>query len=279
MAPAKPQIFAYLDYRAFLADFYEYSKSSTVFFSYQYMAQKLGMDTSNLAKVLLGKRHLPPSALEKCDRLCAFSETESEYFDLLAQWAKARNDQKGREIFERLLLLQGSRPKILEALGYAFYAHWYYTAIYALLDCMEFTGNFKDLAARLTPQIPISDIREAVQTLVELGLVTISSTGRYTVSDKRLTTGEKWKSYAVESFQKETLALALAALKNVRKSERDISTLTFSASAEDIESVRLLTKEYRRAVMDLIAKSGSGERVYQLNMQLFPLSTAPGDDR
>ena len=43
MAPAKPQLFAYLDYRAFLADFYEYSKSTTVFFSYQYMAQKLGM--------------------------------------------------------------------------------------------------------------------------------------------------------------------------------------------------------------------------------------------
>ena len=95
-------IFTYIDYRKYLADFYADAKQKHAFFSYQYMAQKTMMDTSNLAKVLLGKRHLPKKSIAAFKEVCKLDDREFDYFCCMIRWAKARNEKQARELFERL---------------------------------------------------------------------------------------------------------------------------------------------------------------------------------
>jgi len=272
------EIFSYIDYRKYLADFYAEAKGSSPFFSYQYMALKTSMDTSNLAKVLLGKRHLPEKTIRHFKDLCRMNDAEFDYFVCMVRWAKARNEKKAQELFERLTQMQGTQPHVLDTLQFEYYRHWYHAAIYALLDVMYFTGNFRKLAAHLQPKITVQEAKDSVELLLKLGLVRIDEHKRYQPVQKTLSTGERWHSYAVNRFQKETIDLARRSLDEHDKTERDMSTLTFSASPADLAVLKKLTREYRRSVIELIGNSSGADKVYQLNCQLFPLSARVGEN-
>ena len=267
-----PVVFEYIDYRKYLADFYSMVKQHQSFFSYQYMALKVKMDCSNLAKVLMGKRHLPLKSIPYFKELCKFNEPEFEYFTTMIEWAKARSDAKARELFNRLTGIQGARPRVLDTMQYEYYRRWYHTAIYSLLDIIDFNGNYRYLVSLLDPPVTLEEAKESVALLVKLGLVVIDQNGRYTPAQKMLSTGEKWKSYAIHQFQKETMELALRSLEQHNKEDRDISTLTFSASKAELEAIKKITSNYRRAIIELISTGSNGERVYQFNLQIFPLT-------
>ena len=268
-------VFDYLDYRKFLADFYAAKKARRGSFSMQVMALKAGMDTSNLAKALAGKRHIPPSAIARFREVCGFGEDEQTHFARLVAWQKARDPAKAKAVFERIVKSQRARPHIVDGRKYDYYSRWYYIAVYTLLECMDFRGTpreYRALATRLNPALTLEEARESVDLLLQLGLVAVDDAGRHVPVQKSISTGERWKSYAVEKFQAETLDLSKRSLEAIPKEERDISTLTFSATREELETLKKLTKDYRRSIVELISSGKGGGRVYQMNLQLFPLS-------
>lgn len=268
----KPNVFKYMDYRQYLVDHYNFSKDRSSHFSYQYIAQKVGVDTSNLAKVYQKQRHLPQKSIEQFQSVLALNEREFDYFKVLVGLAKSKNEIKAQELFNKLLHLQESQPRLIDVNEYHFYSQWYYTAIYGLLDCVSFRGNYKDLAEMLTPVISVRQAKEAISLLLKLGLICIKENGEYRPTEKVLSTGEEWKSLAVKNFQKQTIELAQRALDKISKESRDITTLTFSASSEDLKKLRKLNLEYRKKVISLISQADNGSTVYQMNMQLFPMS-------
>ncbi len=270
-----PMVFDHLDYRRFLSDYYAWKKARRGSFSMQVMALKAGMDTSNLAKVLAGKRHLPAGAIARFREVCGFSEEEQAHFARLVVWQKARDPAKAKSLFEKIAKSQKARPHILDGRKYDYYSRWYYIAVYTLLECMDFRGTpreYRSLATRLNPALSLEEARASIELLIELGLVAVDAEGRHIPVQKSLSTGERWKSYAVERFQAETLDLAKRSLEAIPKEERDISTLTFSATQDELETLNRLTKEYRRSIVELISSGRGGGRVYQMNLQLFPLS-------
>jgi uncharacterized protein (TIGR02147 family) len=66
--------------------------------------------------------------------------------------------------------------------------------------------------------------------------------------------------------------MAISALDAIAPEMRDFSTLTLSVSQEGLKQIKDVLAESRKTIMK-IAKSDSNEdRVYQLNLQLFPLT-------
>jgi uncharacterized protein (TIGR02147 family) len=74
-------------------------------------------------------------------------------------------------------------------------------------------------------------------------------------------------------FQKQVIRLGLDALERFAPAERDISTVTIAVAPGDLEEIKRVTSEYRRTIMQIASESEAGSRVYQLNIQLFPLSS------
>lgn len=64
--------------------------------------------------------------------------------------------------------------------------------------------------------------------------------------------------------------LGVEAIERFPKNQRDISTLTVSLSAESLERIKALIKSVRDNILEE-AKTG-GDRVYQINFQVFPVS-------
>lgn len=73
-------------------------------------------------------------------------------------------------------------------------------------------------------------------------------------------------------FLRTSLRLAEKALEDLPGEARDISCVTVSLSREAAEMIRWELAELRKKILSLAVADPSPERVYQCNMQLFPLS-------
>jgi uncharacterized protein (TIGR02147 family) len=268
-------IFEYLDYRKFLRDFYEEKKTRNYFYSFRYMAHKIGMDHSLLVKVLLGKRHITSESIKKLAALCGFSAVEAKYFETLVNFEKARSESQSKIYFEKLLSLKRHTARRIEEYHYEYFKKWYYAAIRSLFDFYEFKGDdYQRLGKRLNPRITESEAREAVALLEKLGFVKKTPEGIFKPCEAHVSTGEKWDSLAIKNYQKETIALSLSSLERDPKETRDISTVTMSITEEGMKEIREIIKECRGTITKMVDEMNGEkrDRVYQLNMQFIPLS-------
>ena len=265
-------LYEYFDYQVFLRDYIDTRKKNQTWFSFRYFAAKIGMDHSNLVKALLGKRHISRlNALSIADFL-KFTAKEKEYFTTLVEFNKAKSQAKSKYLLEKLLSIKNVDLKKIEPHQYDYYRQWYHTAIYSLLDYFEFYGDYKVLAAQLNPPITIKMAMESIALLEQLQLIHKDTRGRYTQTQKMITSGQRWHSLAIQKFQEETIKLAQHSLANHPRNVRDFSTLTMALSKSDMEAIREITEQYRKSIIKVIHESGPGDTVYQLNVQLFPMT-------
>ncbi|ERP31387.1 TIGR02147 family protein [Chitinivibrio alkaliphilus] len=269
-------VFEYLDYRKFLKEFYEESKKSNPYFSYRYIGKRLEVDPGYLVKVFQGKYHLTLEKTPLVRRLCGFSAKEEAYFSTLIQFNKAKNDQDVKVYFEKLLSYKEVGATSIVPNQYRFYTRWYYSAIRGLLGYYEFDGDYAKLGKMLSPCISAREAKEGVELLLELGFLEQDEAGVYRLRDANITTGEEWRSIAVREFQQETIALAGESLTRHDKKDRDISTLTVALSRGELDVVRDIIREFRSSVVQYVDSVESPDSVYQLNIQLIPMTEQGG---
>lgn len=272
-------LFEYLSYHSFLEDFLVSKKSEKEWFSLRYFADKIGVDQGNLVRVFQGKRHLSPAAVQRLTSYLDLDGRRAEYFGTLVQFNKAKTDAKARALFDKLMTIAAPEAQVLNPQQYEFYKKWYHTAIYNLMDCYDFRGDFALLAKQINPAITPLQAQESIALLVSLQLIKPRADGRYVQTHNMISSGEEWKSFAVHTFQEATLRLALHSLENHPRSVRDFSTMSMSIAAKDLEKIRELTREFRKSVLKVVQESNPADSVYHLNMQLFPMTAIKGANK
>ncbi len=265
-------IFDYFDYRKYLKDYYENKKKQNFFFSYRYVGKKVELDPGYLVKVLQGKHHIAQKTISKFIKLCKMDENEGEYFENLVYFGKAKSEKQIKLYFEKLLSLKDAKTIKTEPNQYEYYQKWYYSAIRSLIGCIGFKGDYKSLAEKLSPKISVKETKKAIKLLEKLKFVKKQKDNTYTLTDTLITTGDEWHSIAIRQFQRETIHLAEESLTRHPKDIRDISTVTMGIHHEDLEEIKELLKEFRSSVMKFTEKSQNPDSVYQLNIQLIPLT-------
>jgi uncharacterized protein (TIGR02147 family) len=272
MKNGTPNVFDYLNYNSFLKDFYEARKARNAFFSYRYLGKALNLDAGFLVKVMQGKLALPEKCIQPLIKICALEGREIEYFRELVFYGRAKTAKDIKLHFERLISIRDLEPRKVEMAQYSFYQKWYHSAIQGLLLFHEFKGDFKALAAKMSPTISIKEAKESIQLLQDLGFIRKQEDGRYTVEDARITTGDKWQSVAIRAFQEESLKLATESLTRHPKEVRDISTVTITLASKNLEEVKARVKELRQSLLHLHSEGEPPDSVYQVNIQVFPLT-------
>jgi len=269
---ATPRILDYSDYREYLRDCLEGLRETRPWFSLRHLARQLALDAGNLVKVTQKERHLPTRCLATLSLELGLNEREREYLERLVVFGKAKSQERTRAAYERLLELKYVRPEVLGRSQYAFYRDWRCTAVLALLHVENFQTTEAQIARHLEPASSVEDIHRVLSLLEELGLAKRARGGRWQACKSVLTTGEAWRDLAIRAFQKETMRLAERALNEIPREERDISTLTVTLGSKDLEKVREISREFRAAILALASETPAPQRVWQLNLQLFPLS-------
>ena len=62
---APPHIEEFRDYRAFLLEHYQWRKQINPWYSYRILASRIGMDVSQVYRILNGRIHLSPDAVPR----------------------------------------------------------------------------------------------------------------------------------------------------------------------------------------------------------------------
>jgi uncharacterized protein (TIGR02147 family) len=265
-------IFDYLEYREYLRDYYQEQKRTKPFFSYRFIGNRVGMDSSFVIKVLQSGLHISPKKIESFIKLLNLNESEAEYFETLVHFCRAKTQRQRAAYFDKLFAISNVKAHSLEAHHYEFFRKWYYSAVWAIINCSPFYGDFTELAGRCLPPIRVWDAKRAIKLLERVGLIKKEKDGAFHTTDANLTTGQKWQSPAIEGFQREMVRLAGESLERFGKDERDLSTVTLCVDEKAMPEIREHIRQFRSSLVKLVNSHGGAGKVYQLNVQLFPLS-------
>lgn len=269
-------VFRYLDYRRYLADYYRAKKSRG--FSYRAFSRAAGLGAPNYLKlVIAGQRNLTPAMAARFASACGLAGDAAEYFAQLVEFNQARSAEQRNRSYARLVAFSRyRRGHKLEVAQAAYHSTWYLPAIRELAASAHFREDPEWLADRLWPKIKASEARQALDTLLELGLLERDPHGRLRQTTPVVSTGPETLGMHIANYHARMMQRATAAMELVPAHSRDISSLTFCVGSAGLLRLKQRIQEIRRELIALVEAEPERDQVVQLNLQLFPLSRPIG---
>lgn len=280
-----PNIFHYLDYRHYLEHFLAAKKLLHPNYSYRVFCAKAGLSSrSFLSMVLQKKRDI---SLKSLDGFCwafEFKKKERKYFETLVKFNQTLKPALKKNYYEELLSqLSKHRGTELRTGQYAFLSTWYAPVILEIIGLEGFNDDPNWICQKLNHLITPKQAKDTLGLLGRLGLVSLTNDGHYVLTQKYFDTPDEVAEVAAYDFHNNMLAKAQESLARHEMRERQITGITSAMSQAQFEQVQEIIRECEdRIVQELEKSQEKGERVYQIQFQLFPLtrgSTTPRNDR
>ncbi|MGZ5278719.1 MAG: DUF4423 domain-containing protein [Pseudobdellovibrionaceae bacterium] len=229
-------------------------------YSLRAFAQQIGLQSATLSAVLKRKRALPePQAL----RLMTDLKLTHQQKKLVIKSMKTPLKQSSlKEFWER--------PQIaIEKATAAVISEWEYAAVMSLCRVKDFKPEAKWIAERLG--IELSRGEQVWSTLRSLRLIEISSAGEVSVCWENLLASSPIPSKLLRQAHMQELDLAREKLETVPMQQRIFSSLTFAMNSKKMSEANDLIRQFLLQ-MESTLERGSADQVFQLGVQLYPLT-------
>jgi len=268
-------IYDYSDYRRYLKEYYESHKAVNPSFSYRYLAQKAGINSAPFFKFIFeGKRNLTKATILKTCIALKLSDREAEYFENLVFFNQAKTISEKNHFFARLVEKQRHRnvAKIREN-QFDYFSEWYHCIVRELACIIDFKDDYTQLAKCVFPAITPKETEKSVKLLLSLGFLK-KVDGRYYQTEPVVSTGYSLVSHQVINFQILMLHKAIEAFDRCRQDERLTSATTLAVSRKTYEKMVEKLRIIRSELLEMARGDADPERVYELTVNLFPLSVS-----
>jgi uncharacterized protein (TIGR02147 family) len=265
-------VFRYLDYRVFLDDFYRAKKRSG--FSYRAFSRATGLGAPNYLKlVIASERNLTKSMAARFAATCGLQGEAAAYFERLVEFNQAKTATERSASYEQLVGFRRYRQaQKLELAQAEYHSKWYLPAIRELCTSPGFREDPEWLASVLRPAIKPSEAKQALELLLELGLLERTPSGRLQQKSAVVSTGPETRSMNIRNYHTEMLRRATHAIELVPAKERDISSLTLCLSDDGLLRFKQRIAAFQRELIELAERETDRSQAVQVNFQLFPLS-------
>jgi uncharacterized protein (TIGR02147 family) len=278
MANENPiDVFDYFDYRAFLRDYYAQMKKSRRGFSFRAFSLRAKLRSPNYLKLVMeGDRNLTMEMAERFARACRLQGEPAEYFAQLVAYNQAETSAERSCAYVKLTGFKTyQKARKLDIAQAQYHSTWYVPAVRELAGRRDFKPDPAWIAPRLLPPIKPSEARDALNTLLELGLLKTDDNGRIVQSEPVISTGPEIHQEYIAEYHRTMMRRAAEAIDLVPSAERDVSSLTLLVSARGIERMKKRIQRFRRELLELALTEPDARQVVQLNFQLFPISSNP----
>jgi uncharacterized protein (TIGR02147 family) len=272
------EVYKYIDYRRYLADYYDEKKKHQRFFSYRFFARKAGIKSPVFLKqVIDGKRNLTLAMIEKFNNALKHNKKESVFFKHLALFNQARNAPEKQEHYSVLLsMMDYVQERQLSADQYRYFESWYISVIRELICIHDFQDDYEKIARAVFPRISMTEAKKAVKLLMQLKMVVKQRDGKYRQTDAAIISRDDMVAFARRSFNSEMILRAREANEALPPPERDVSGITMGISRTCHEVLRAEIAAFKERVKTIVSQDDLCTRVYQLNLQFFPISENVG---
>ncbi len=280
-----PDLSEYMDYRLFLGDFYHFkkalTKSSIRPYSYAIFSAAADIKSPNYLKMIIeGKRNLSNEMIAKFAKACSLNKAQTDEFKLLVLFNQCEDPADRNYALKKLseyrveykLKMGELDRKVFEKVP-----NWIGWIIFAMVDQAGVKFTTSQLKELLRGKASETEISHAFESLLKSGeLVRDEATG-HIVKGQPNEAPDEIPSALVRKLQMQLMYLGLESLYQDSATEREFGSLTLAMTEKEFEDLKFKLRQFRKTLNkdNSIARMNSkGERVYQLNLQLFPVSNA-----
>lgn len=280
---ALPDLSEYMDYRLFLADFYHAKKTQTKNsirpYSYAIFSAAADIKSPNYLKMIIeGKRNLSLDMIAKFAKACSLNKAQTEEFRLLILFNQADDPADRNYALKKLSEYRVEQKLKLGELDRKVFdkvPNWIGWIIFAMVDQAGVSFQTNELRDLLRGKASESEISQALENLIKSGeLVRDEQTGAIS---KGVSTEapDEVPSALVRKLQMQLMYLGLESLYQDSATEREFGSLTLAMTAHEFEELKFKLRQLRKSLHkdnSIARMSNKGDRVYQLNLQLFPVT-------
>lgn len=225
--------------------------------------------------VLKRQRNLSLKSVDMISEALKLSKSERDFFQSLVEYEQsARLDKKDEHFQKMLQMKQDKGLRLVEADQYECFSHWYVIAVLEAFSTPLAHAGREIIAESL--KIDVKQVDEAIELLLRLGfLEQYGST--FKRRDVALRTDANVQSLIIRKYHREMIEQALRAIDSMPTPERELQALTISLSKEKFEEVKKRFYQFQSDLNAIYSDDPSPEKIYQINIQMFPLVEIPSD--
>ncbi len=268
-------LYNYTDYKEYLKAAYSALKLKDKKYSHRFIAEQVGASSAGwFSNVVSGRIALTASYRLKLSQFLGHSAKESSYFELLVAYEQAGSIEEKRHLSQQLIDCRGVQSAHLSEQQFEFYRHWYISAIRELLLIYDFTDDYKALAQMVQPKITAKQAKQAIGILQDLQLIKPDYRGYQTPTSETIASNPTFALVHWADQMQSKGQLGVEAVSRFTRDERNISEafapLSAASYAEVVDDIETL----RKKILRLSAEDTSANRIYQCNIQLFPMTNS-----
>lgn len=271
----QPNIFEYSDYRQYLSDYYSQKKLTNSSYSHRLFASQAGLSSpSHLLMIIKGERNLSMKTIPKFSDGLKLSLKEKRFFELLVIYNQTEDLQMKAKYFGEIISIKANLAGLhkLEKEKFNFLSKWHAVAIYVLIDLKNFKPDPNWISKRLGGKVTVAQVKETLENLLNLKMIEVDSIKGLKQSSGAVTVADDTKSMAVFEYHSSMLKLAADALRKNTNSEREMNGATISIPKNKLPELKEKIRAFRKEINQLASSYENPDEVYQLNVQLFPLT-------
>jgi uncharacterized protein (TIGR02147 family) len=277
-------IFNYSDYRAFLKDYYSEKKAQSKRFTFSLFSGVTGFASPSFLKLVMeGKKNLTKASILKIVRGLRFHKVPALYFEDLVFFNQAGSLEDKSYFLDKINnYRKKNRPEKLIPREYDYLSEWYHCVIRELVECNGFREDPAWIAEKLLYTVKTDDIVKSLRFLEEKGFVRRDQKKGLAKTDKTLATGDigqqEMLTTIVRAFHRKMVTFAAESIGSLPKSVRNTSNTTLSLSEKSYEIATRRIEQLRMELLEIAAADTNVDRVFQLNINLFPLTEVTRED-
>ena len=235
-------------------------------YSMRAFAKYLAIDHASLSQLLRGKRALTARMILKLGtRLGLDRQAVDDYVAREAIWGTSSHDEPS--LIEIRQLADDTSAVISD---------WYHYAILELTRLHHFKPDSRWIARVLG--ITVDEVNLALSRLIRLGLLEMVARDRWIDrSGNTIASLAQFNQAAVERLSEQVRRLMLKAHGTVPEGRYEHSSTTVAIGTDQLPAVLERIGRFRRELIALIDQGPVRDDVYQLEINLFPMTTLQRD--
>lgn len=278
-----PILGEYTDYRLYLKDVYEYRRANEGTglrpYSYSTFSAAADIKSPNYLKLIIeGRRNLSDDMITRFARALRLNRQETDEFRALVNYGQAmepieRNqylkelaDLRARRAFEAGQINQASWEKVPGWLGWV---------LYAMADQANVNFDPQALQGLLRAKSSADEIRKSLGKLIESGELMRNEANQVVKGRDLVESPQDLPVALIRKLQAELIYLGIESLFRDSPKEREFGAMTMAMTEEEFNQARFELRQLRKRLQkdtSVKRKQSKGDRVYQLNIQLFPVT-------
>ncbi|MFW7379284.1 MAG: TIGR02147 family protein [Oligoflexus sp.] len=266
---------SFLDYKPFFAALFSQAKEKLGKYTYHEYAEDMGFAATNIMhQFIRGHRKLTSKAAVQIVKLLDLRGTERRYFEAMVEYCNTNVPAKREELFQKMLLEKSqvlSSDQDKDWLDYL--SEWYHPVVREIVGLQGFRADSQWISDQIQPRIRPEQARKSLELLERLGFIEATDDGNsYRQTEKSLSTGHAVRGIGFTRYHQKMIEMGKESLANAKGNKRDVSASTISVDEATFHKIKSMIHEFNAKVMTECGEAEHPDRVYQLNIQLFPFA-------